>query len=313
MRFQELSDGTTNWVSDNKPYGISSNNVFKQITNPQTLKAEGIYPGRGTLKLTVIEDNEEKRSFNPYIQNKQITLNAGDYSYTDFVDRVNELITFIDSNDTLTNLNLSGNNTLLLNTGHLLYDTAGTGLYQQGALWIRSTDGAKGFKLEAKSALAPSAQDQVYFGTNQFVLAFDEITNRVYFKYLNMPIYEGGSGDEAIKFENIGGGNIKLTNKSSGILIDSIITTDVVTGELINLFNGILGFNMGNLHPNFETVKNNTLTGLDDRSFKTGVLQDGLNTTGGLSSLDTIVQKKAPTPASGDPPEQNLYKFAPQD
>jgi len=128
-----------------------------------------------------------------------------------------------------------------------------------------------------------------------------------------MPIYKGGSGDEAIKFENIGEGNIKLTNKSSGILIDSIITTDVVTGELINLFNGILGFNMGNLHPNFETVKNNTLKGLDDRSFKTGVLRDGLNTTEGLSSLDTIVQKKAPTPASGDPLEQNLYKFAPQD
>jgi hypothetical protein len=125
-----------------------------------------------------------------------------------------------------------------------------------------------------------------------------------------MPIYEGGSGNESIKFESIGGDNIKLTNKSSGVLIDSIITTDLAMNIQIDLFSQILGFDMGGLNPKFESVKNDTLTGASARSFKCS-LSDGKNTTGGLSSLDVIVQKKAPAPASGDPPTQNLYKYTP--
>jgi len=311
-------DGVNNWTSINKTFAIARVEEFLNTTNAQILLANGIYGDRGTLKLTVIEDDEVKGSFAPYIESTQITLKAGDYNYSDFADRINQEITFINSNQTLSDVSPGGNNTLLLNSGHPIYDAPAPnlGLYEQGAIWIRSTDGAKGFKLEPLSVVGAGSESQVYFGTNQFVLLFDDITNRFYFKYLNMPIYEGGSGNEAIKFEKLtapGSGNsIKLINKSSGILIDSIITTDTKSGVNLNLFNSVLGFSTASLHPSYSTVNTTTLTGSNARSFKC-ILNDGLNTTGGLSSLDTIVQKKAPDATPPALPAQNLYKFTPPD
>jgi len=239
----------------------------------------------------------------PYTSIIQISIKKGDYNYSDFADRINQEMTFINNNNTLTIENPGGNNNLLLNTSH----PTCIELFKKNPVWIRSTDGAKGFILEPEGAATGNA---VYFGTNQFVLLFDDITNRFYFKYLNMPIYDGESGNQAVKFENLTGDKIKLTNKSSGVIIDNIITTDTATGLTIDLFGDKLGFNVSSLHPTYNPVSNTTLLGTQARSFKCNLV-DGLNTTGGLSSLDTIIRKKAPDPTPPALPEQNLYKLVP--
>ena len=279
-----------NWTSPELTYGISIDGKFTLTNSTDQLRNEGIgkFPDgqAGTLQLKINEDPLPSNSYTPYISKTSIILKAGDYNYSDFADRINQEITFINPNDSLATKYPNGNNTLLLNSGHPIYDLTTTGLYQKGSIWVRAKDGEKAFKLVADSVTA----GKFYFGTNQFVISFDESTNRFYFKYLNMPIYDEESGNQSIKFENLTGNNIKLTNKSSGILIDSIITTDLTTGLNMDIFNKILGFNLSSLTPNYTIVNNDTATGTNARLFKCA-LSDGINTTGGLSSLDTIVEK----------------------
>ena len=286
----QVSQGEDNigyiWDSGTGIIAISSINSFIDAT-PQTLLN---YNGASGFKTYVDENISGSNNYQLFTSSYSFTLDKGQYDFGDFADRLNQKLTFIDNNQTITQSNITGANPVLETTLGEKYNKAGTGLYQTGSIWVRSTDATKAFKLKPPG-VDGGTQDQ-YFGTSQVVFAFDEDTNRFYIKYLNFPLYDTTSGNQSLELEGINGSvnDFKIVNKYSGIIIDGIQCVDTVTNLNVDIFQSKLGFDLSKLIPTPTFVTNSTATGTSAR-FPKFELKDSVNTTGALSSIDFVVDK----------------------
>lgn len=286
----KVSQGEDNigyiWDSGTSIFAISSINGFFDATDQNLLN----YNGASGFKTYVDENISGSNNYQLFTSSYSFTLDKGQYDFGDFADRLNQKLTFIDNNQIITQDNITGGNPVLETTLGSKYNKAGTGLYQTGGIWVRSTDATKAFELKPPG-VAGGTQDQ-YFGTSQVVFAFDEDTNRFYIKYLNFPLYDTTSGNQSLELQGINGSvnDFKIVNKYSGIIIDGIQCLDTVTNLNVDIFQSKLGFDLSKLIPTPTFVTNSTATGTSAR-FPKFELKDSVNITGALSSIDFVVSK----------------------
>ena len=276
------------WDSGPGIYAISKQNIFLDATDSNTLK----YNGATDFRVSVDENTLGTNNYQLFTSTFTFTLDKGQYDFGDFADRINQKFTYLESDTVITQATITGNNPVLETTEGPVYNTAVTGLYQSGALWVRSTDATKAFKLKPPSVDGGTTQQ--FFGTNQVDFSFDEATNRFFIKYLNFPVYDTATQNQSVNVAATAGQFFyyKTINKYSGIIFDSIQSVDLVTNQNIDIFQDKLGFDLGTLIPTPTFVTNSTATGTSAR-FPTFILKDSENTTGALSSLDVVVDKKS--------------------
>jgi len=149
-------------------------------------------------------------------------------------------------------------------------------------------------------------------GSSQIALEVST-SNKVQWSYLHYPMYDDVDGN-AISVRYIAQtlnndddpsspvytGNIIPVSKCGGIIWTGLNATDTITGNSVDFFENVLGFNLATLCPPIGQITEgnyyNGIEGTFNMFYPLGqVLQRGINMTDGYFGLDSIIEKKPNT------------------
>jgi len=204
------------------------------------------------------------------------TLPAGNYTPQDFSDRLTRLFTKNGSNTINTKYSQQNGGS----DNNLLNSSIGNNLtaYHPDNPMIDEL-GEKYFYLSNGSSAS-------WVGTNQFSLGFDVDTNKFEWSYTHFPLYDS-NGNEIVEYVSVGS-DIEIRNSYGGVIIRELKSIDKVSGEELNLWSNVLGFDLHNICPptlnRQQTALNATVP-----FFKN--LQYGKEITGGEIGIDIAVIK----------------------
>lgn len=146
-------------------------------------------------------------------------------------------------------------------------------------------------------------------GASQFALEFDSDSNLFSLEFIHTPFFIGDTGQTkttGVGFVFLDNDTTSIVNKFGGILLTNLTATRVADNETIDFWGKTLGFNVPNMCVSFEAVPETTINDVQPdgttlvvtyTSTKvTQVVQDGVNTTGNLTSIDVTVDKTSDRP-----------------
>ncbi len=314
LEFDTSVDGSKTWYwsrGRNQPITCidgSFSIVFDDFTNDEISEWN---IDKTTIKTTLSKPSATSLQYTPFTATHSIVLAKGTYSPGDLAERITSEADHISTIDALSTTDPMGLNQLLASTEQGFYNTASTGLYAKGSVWVNAMDGESAFKLNPIGQGTPAATDGVYFGTDSFSLEYDLGLEKFKWNSINFSLYHNSK--QSIQFKNLTGSVLRLQNKAGGILFKSINSV-YADGTKLNLFflnkrnnkkgnDGAIGFN-SNLIPGGFTEENSSAVGFpakfmvfQDPNDSTVIeLQDGINMTGALTGLDSCVNKNAANP-----------------
>ena len=214
-------------------------------------------------------------------------MEAGSYNPDDLAERVSELFTQLEPGNTF--VAEPTGSSILLNTESNVYSSMPNKLWIKTDGEVNASSGGVPYIYKGAFQYDTSGGQNYFFGTSQMTLEYDINTNRFMWNYLHFPYYTS-SGSEAVSMKAINGSTntFKLVNQVSGLLLNNLGATDQVTGQRIDFWTGILGFNLGDLCV-FPSHKDNAT--LSARvPFYSG-LELGKNYTGGETGVDVTIDK----------------------
>jgi hypothetical protein len=244
-------------------------------------------------KITSNDIPAGKTLYEPYRKNVVVSLPAGSYNPNDFAERINAEITRIPTNASYPVSNLTGND-ILASTGYEFYDAATIGLLDGGARWIRSY-GGNSFRLNSRRL---GSLEEMWFGTSQFTLEYDNDTEKFKFVSINMPFYDT-NGNQSVQYKQVTGtSDYALLNKNSGILIASLrAEKKEANGQYTyveNWWDNVLGFDLASVCVKYTYREDALATGAVAH-YPLADLQDSVNMTGGFTGVDVAVYKPDPS------------------
>lgn len=311
LEFDTGVDGSKTWwwsMGRNQPIYCEEGSfsiVYDSFSNGQI---EEWNIDKSSIKVNLQKNPGTHLLYTPYTASHSITIAKGTYSPGDLAERITAESDKISTIDALSSTDPMGLNTLLATTEQGFYNTAITGLYAKGAVWVNGMDGEKAFKLNPNGT--GGAVDGMFFGTDNFALEYDEGLKKFKWSYLNFSIYHNNK--QSIHFVDLPS-ELRLTNKVGGIIFKSI-NSIYADGTKFDLFflnkpdntkgnNGVIGFN-SNLIPGGYKETNSTAVGFpatfmifqDPNDHTIVELQDGINMTGALTGLTSCVNKNSGSP-----------------
>lgn len=243
----------------------------------------------------------------PFIQTKKINILKGDYDPQTLAERITEKLTKIDEN-------VFGDDPVAESPFFL---ASGDDLAMRAD--IPDVAGKCGvLTSDAKALFQPIAQAEG--GTNDFKyivgasqLALEFQDNTIFtWAFMHTPFYVGASGTTKniglayTKLNDVGAndGKYKIVNKYGGIAFHSLTANEILddgTKEPFDFWEGILKFDVGNICVQSEDAGPFTFPNTSKQFTSTKLkvpLQDSVNTTGGLVSIDSTVDKGSDIPFS---------------
>lgn len=130
-----------------------------------------------------------------------------------------------------------------------------------------------------------------YIGSSEISLEFNQDLNKFTFTFLHQPMLDDTGTDISVRYmpyPTIAGKNMAIA-KNGGIFFSSLTAKKVSDNTIFNFWEGILGFDVGNLTVKYGPVQNGIL-GLEG-SVKSVNIIDGITTTNGYFGLNSAVEK----------------------
>jgi hypothetical protein len=310
LTFTKGVDGSPTWWwsrGENQPIRCLSGTfriVYDSFTNGEI---DEFNIDKSTIKVDLSAPSGSASIYTPYTASQSITIDAGTYSPGDLAERITAEADAISTTTELQRKEPTGGNMFLQSTGSSFYNHPSTGLFAKNAIWVDAFDGNYAFKLQPSGNISagppPTPPNDIYFGTDNFSLEYDEGLEKFKFSYLNMSLYYNNK--QSIKFVNQSSATLMLQNKYSGIIIKSIQSTyaDGTTKPLFFGNTGEIGFRSDLIPAGYDTT-NSTATGLSstfmifkDPTNPSSIqdLRDGVSMTGALTGLTSAVNKNGAT------------------
>jgi len=248
----------------------------------------------------------------PYVQTINITVPKGNYDPTVLAEFITDELTRIDK---VQFKDVAQGSPFLNDSANLGMSVgdASAGAFESSSKLTVYNGGGNGmfFPLSGGRTIGVNGSGVKYFiGASQVALTFQN--NSIFtWEFLHTPYYVGASGTT----KSIGLAYVEtdtttkeygVVNKYGGIAFTSlranVINDDGSVGKAFDFWEGLLKFDLNSLCVVPEDIPNigitdNTGTTFSGSSTKLKVLlQDGVNTTGGLVSIDSTVDKTSDTP-----------------
>lgn len=243
---------------------------------------------KNTLKIETSPVPSSNSHYEPVTDSVTITLEAGSYNPDDLGQRVSELFTQLTPGKTF--IAQPTGSTILLNTESNIYTSMPNKLWIKSDGDVNATSGGSPYIYKgAFQYTTAGGGDHYFFGTSQMTLEYDVNTNRFMWSRTHFPYYtSSGSEAVAMKAINASATTFKLVNQVSGILFNNLSAFDVTTGESIDFWTGILGFDLADLCV-FPSHKDNSV--LNSRVPFYTDLDLGEKITGGETGVDVTIDK----------------------
>lgn len=126
-----------------------------------------------------------------------------------------------------------------------------------------------------------------WVGTNQFQVGFDEEINKFQIEYSHFPLYKPTTGEQIIEYVSVSS-NIEVRNSYGGVILKAVKSIDNITGEELNIWSNVMGFDLHNICPATLNRQNGGLNATVPYYKK---LQYGKEITGGEIGIDVAVLK----------------------
>ncbi len=287
----EMERAGFNWVS--KPLGTDLNIIARKDTfqfNQATIDTINEFGGIAAETDFRAEEVNAGIIYQPVVFERNVTLEAGSYAPTDFAKRLTDKFSLLNEDHEFTATNPTDpNNLLLMDTSSAAYTSIGANLDERP--WINMTTPPQATAPQNIFALKKDGVQDYFFGTTQFSIEYDEALNSFKFEYLHMPFYNG-TNDIRAAYRGLFGGTAKykIQNREGGVLLHNLRAEDKVTGNDVDIWSGILGFNLAKLCPAPNQV-NNTHLGAYVPQYTNSDVQLGTCFTGGATGLDIAALK----------------------
>ena len=293
----EMEQSGFNWLS--KPLNTNLNIIarqdglgtgisfqFNQATI-DTINQLGGLVGPGDFRIDEINDGA---LYQPVVFEKSVILEAGSYAPTDFSKRLTDKFSLLNEDHEFTGTNPTDpDNPLLMDTSSPRYTSIGANLDERP--WINMTSEPQNTAPMNIFTLKKDGSNDYFFGTTQFALEYDEALNSFKFEYLHMPFYDG-TQDIKAKYTALFGGTAKykIQNREGGILLHNLRAIDRQTTKDLDIWSGVLGFNLAQLCPAPTQVTNPHL-GAYIPQYTNSNVQLGRCFTGGATGIDIAAKK----------------------
>ena len=249
--------------------------------------------GFGQVASIAVDDFGNNETLNQiYTKTISFSVEAKSYDPHDLAELITDKMTNPLLEGTLPADNFTITRNPLLTTARTLRNDP---LFQgQAAQFFHPTQGRLSF-----SSSAGGTDPDYFIGTSQFGLVYDDVTDAFKFSQIHSSLFSTDPNEKTpaplVQLVSDGSGGKTLLNKSGGIFFTSLTPADIFIGE-----NSVFKFDSSILvNPVPQSFVDNAGVKVN---FETVNLQDGVNITGDLQGLDSLVQKQAiaPTPP-GDP------------
>jgi len=237
--------------------------------------------------------------YRPYVLPTTFRLPAGDYTPEELTQRINRVIQGNNSTD---------QNSPVLSSGFLIpYNSVD---YPR-TVWV-ADDRSNAFILDTGNPTDPALNGGMLIGATEMLLDYDSDRKNYYWGYLHSPAYGLASTtnyEEVVGFiESSNVPSLKVSGadrplafaRNSGIFLMGLHDVDTVTGESINFWDKLLGFQLktsspNSLIPNFVNVPNFSIGAWTPASIQlpTQPLTVGQYTTAGYIGLDDLAERSA--------------------
>ena len=232
--------------------------------------------------------------YEPQTFTHSVILEKGSYEPSDFAKRVTEAFSQINDQRTYNaDVPTDPDNLLLMTTESPSYTDIGANLDERP--FINMTQSPQNAQPQRIFSLQKDGSQNYFIGTSQFALEYDPALNSFKFTALHMPFYDG-TDDEKVKYRGLFGGtsSFKIQNREMGVILHSLGAEDRETNKPVDIWSGILGFDLAKLCPTPQQVENTHLGAFVPQYVESEV-RLGLCFTGGQNGMDTAV-KKSVTP-----------------
>lgn len=231
--------------------------------------------------------------FSPVLNSYTLTIPAGVYTRTQIAKYMNDQMDINNVDNTyLTDIPVD--NPFLKSTTDINTGSQATQLY-----YFVNLESDTGFAQKQGNAFY--CDDNIYYGTNQLDIEYDQVQQKFYYNYLHFPVYDNnGNIITLFQSNNIRNGHTRYMaiGSYSGIFFSSIHTTDE-NGNHIDFYENELGFKLiDELIVNIHKPKLNKIIGDSGKGgydligeFPDIKLEDSKNTTNAYLGIDIGVQK----------------------